>query len=158
MSEAVTKLADVGGEVLVDESFVGEVDDEGFVVAVRGLDQVQRGCVNGGTLVPHRTRIIDDDAHRYWDVLVLEGRDGLRDAVFKYLEVVLLEVGHQMAAFVEYRDVENHLIHVALQGETAMRSALQGLGAAIGRAGVVGADRLIVLGVGGEDRVAVYIQ
>ena len=89
---------------------------------------------------------------------MLEGRDGLRDAVFKDLEVVLLEVGHQMAVFVEHGDVQDHLIHVALQGETAMRPRSKRLSAAIGRAGVVRADRLIVLGVGGEDGVAVYIQ
>ena len=112
--------------------FVGEVDDEGLVVTVRGLDQVQCGCINRGTLVPHRPRIIDHDPHRHRNVLVLERRDGLRDAVFEYLEVVLLEVGHQMAAFVEHRDVEDHLIHVSLQGETAVRPALQGLSAAIG--------------------------
>ncbi len=94
------QLADVGGEVLVDEGLVGEVDDEGFVITIRRLDQIECGGVHCRTLVAHGAGIVDEDAHRHRNVLVLEGSDGLRHAVFEDFEVVLGEVVDQLSGFI----------------------------------------------------------
>ena len=44
MRESLAKLADVGGEVLIDIGLIGEVHDESLIVLIRRLDQIKGRC------------------------------------------------------------------------------------------------------------------
>ena len=144
---------DVGGKVLIDEGLIGEVDDEGFVLRVGGFDQIQSGDIHCCALVAHGAGVVDEHAHRNGDVLVLEGSDGLLHAIFKDVEVILLQVVDDAAIVVKNAGIEYDLIDVAAKGEAAL-FVLQGC-TGLDCVRIRGADGLIVGGVRRDDGIAI---
>ena len=112
--QPVAQLVDVGGELLIDEGLVGEVDDKGFVLRVGGLDQIERALVHRRALARHGAGVVDHQADGDGQIGVLEADEGLLDAVLEDLEVVFGQVLDQAVA-VEHRGVEHHFFHVGAQ-------------------------------------------
>jgi len=153
VGEALTKLVNVGGEVLIEEGFVGEIDDEGFVAGVGGAHEVEGGGVDGGSLVAHGAGIIDEDAEGDGDVGVGEGDDGLEGVVLEDVEVALLEILGEVAVLIDDGAGEEDLIDIAAKGIDAVVTLdfLRGIG-------VGGADGGVVSGIGGDDGVVVDVE
>lgn len=116
--ESLAQLFDAGGEVLIDVGFVGKVDDEGFVLGIGGLNEIERGFVDGGTLLIHGAGVVDDDADGDRHVFMLEADEGLRLAVFEDAEVFFLEVVNDAALAVDDGDVECDLFDILLEEKT----------------------------------------
>jgi hypothetical protein len=154
VAEAFAELIDVGGEVLVEEGFVREVDDEGFVLRVGGADEIEGGGVDGCALVAHGAGVVDEDAEGDGDVGVGEGDDGLKSVVFEDVEVGLLEVEDEVAILIDDGAGKNDFVDVAGEGVDALL-ALDFLVAGVGMGG---ADGGVVGGVGGDDGVAVDVE
>ena len=113
--EAVLQAAEIGSEVLIEVSLIGEVDDEGLVAGIGGFDEVESGGGDGGALGAHGSRVIDEQADGDRGVLMLNGDDGLRDAVFGDLEVALVEAVDELALAVEDGAVQHDLFGVDLK-------------------------------------------
>ena len=153
VSERAAEFGDAGGEILVEEGFVGEVDDEGLVLRIGGADQVESCGIDGGTLVAHGAGVIDEEADGDGDIGVVEGDDGLGDVVFPDLEVGFGEVLDEVAVLIDDGAGEEDFIDVAGEGIDAVLA----LDFLVG-AGVTGADAGIVGGVGGDDGVVVDVE
>ena len=63
-------------------------------------------------LRPHASAVVDNQSHGNRDVLVPEQADGLPDAVFVDLEILLAQIGDKPALPVAYRGVQHHEIDV----------------------------------------------
>ena len=107
--EAVLQAAEIGGEVPIEVSPIGEVDQEGLVAGVGGFDEVEGGGGDGGALGAHGSRVIDEQSDGDRTVLMLNGDDGLRDGVFGDLEVALVEAVDELAFAVEDGPVQRPL-------------------------------------------------
>src|SRR5579883_3472476 len=148
MCKAVLEFIEGGSEILVDKCLVRKIDDESFIFRIGSTDQVQGGRVHGSALVPHGTGIINDDAHRNRNVLVLKRRDGLGNTIFKDMKIVLGQIIHQPPVVVEHCGIQYHFIHIAAEGETTMLSMLQVLGGGGISCRIGWIDRLVVCRIG----------
>src|SRR4051794_31859194 len=57
--------------------FIVKVHDGDFIARVGSLDHSQRGGFNLFTFVTHAAAVVDDESHRYGNILALERRYGL---------------------------------------------------------------------------------
>ncbi len=105
--ESFFKFGDAAGEILVEVEVVVvvEIDDEGFVVRIGGLDESESGFVDAGTLVAHGAAVVNDQAHADGNVFALEERKFLLGFVLKDAEVVFLEAVNKFAAIIEHGGV-----------------------------------------------------
>ena len=80
------------GEILVEVEIVVvvEIDDEGFVLGIAGLDESERGFVYASTLVAHAAAVINDQTHADGNVFALEDGKFLFGFVFEDAEIFLL--------------------------------------------------------------------
>src|ERR1700704_1486072 len=101
MREALFEQGNVGGKVLIDKGPIRKVHDECRIRRVRGLYQMQGGIVDRRALVTHRSGVVDENAQRYRDILMLEGCDRLGDVVLPDLEIATREVGDEPALIVD---------------------------------------------------------
>ena len=110
----------VVGEVLVKVVFVIEVHDEHFVAGIARPYQIEHRLVHLGTLLAHRTGVVDDDAHRHRDILVMERDDALLLPVLKHGECGAIQVGHNVLLVVDHRGMKQNFVHVFLEDEDAL--------------------------------------
>jgi hypothetical protein len=123
MGQPLLQFGQVVGKVLIDESLVREVHDEGLILAIRRSHQVHGRLVHRSPLLSHRAGVIDEQTHRNRGVGVFKKRDGLRDIVFQNTEIVLRQVVHQFAVVVQHGNVQVHFLHVLSNGVVAGSSA-----------------------------------
>jgi len=154
MGKTFAQLIDVGGEILVQEGLVGEVDDEGFVFGIGGADEVEGGGVDGGALVAHGAGVIDQDAEGDGDVGVGERDDVLQGVVFEDVEIALGEVLDEVAVLIDHGAGQDDFVDVAGEGV----DALVALDFLVRSVGVRGADGCVVCGVRGDDGVVVDVE
>ena len=85
------QLGEVAGEILIDVSFAGKVDEELFVLGVRELDQIKRRGIDGRALVIHRAGAINEQPERDRKIFMPEADNGLGHVVLINLEGALRE-------------------------------------------------------------------
>ena len=82
MGEAIAQLGDVGGEILIDVRLVGKIDHETLILRVRVLHQIEGRHIHCLALGAHGAGVVDQNAERYGNVLMLKGGNGLGHAIF----------------------------------------------------------------------------
>ena len=100
--ESFLEFGDAAGEILVEVEVVVvvEVDDEGFVVRVGGLNESERGFVDAGTLVAHGAAVVNDQAHADGNVFAFENGKFLFGFVFEDAEILFFEAVNEFASVV----------------------------------------------------------
>src|SRR5690242_4712384 len=78
-----------------------EADRERLVLGMARFGERLAARLHHPLMREHAAAVVDDQAHRYRHVRVIEERDRLRDAVFEYLEGGLREVGHRVRFSIE---------------------------------------------------------
>jgi hypothetical protein len=108
----------------VELGFVGKVDHEHFVKAIRGPRQRQGGRFNLGPPVAHAATVVDHDPQRDRCVLAEKKRKGLPFAVLVHAERTLLQIHDHLAARVAHCGMDDdqpcfgvkHGRHLAVEG------------------------------------------
>ncbi len=110
----------VAGEVLIEIVLVVEVDDADLVLRIAGLDQVEGGGVDAGTLAAHAAGVINDDAEGDGNIVAAKGRDALRMVVLEDLKGLAVKSADQMAVLIHHGGVQRDLLHIGAEGEDAL--------------------------------------
>jgi hypothetical protein len=144
--ECFLKFGDAAGEILVEIEIVVvvEINDEGFVLGIGGLDESQGSFIDARALVAHGAAVVDHQAHADRDVFAFEEREFLFSLVFEDAEIVFLEAVNEFAAIVEDSGVEDDQVDVNFYGSTLLVGALIGR-----RRPGVGEGQRIILREGG---------
>src|SRR5882762_6620715 len=118
--EGFLELRDAIGEILVEIEIevVVEIDDEGFVIGVAGLNESDSGLVDAGTLVAHAAAIVDHQPHADRDVLALEDGEFLFDFVFEDAKIVRLEAVGEAMTVIDDGRVQDDQVNVNLDAQT----------------------------------------
>ena len=114
------QFEEIVGEILIEIIFVIEVHDKDFVPGIARPHQIERSLIHLVPLLPHRSRIVDDDADRNRNVLVMERDDVLRLPIFKHGEGVAVECGDDVLLVVDYRGVQQDFVHVFSEDEDSL--------------------------------------
>src|SRR5512140_2122245 len=89
-----------------------EVDDEHLVVLIAGPHERAGAGNHIRDLRPHAPAVIDNQAYRDRNIFVAEQPDGLPDAVFIELKILLAEIGDQATLAVADRSLQNYQVDV----------------------------------------------
>src|SRR5207249_364539 len=82
-------------------------------------------CIHSRALVAHRAGVVDYDAQRHRDVLITEGCDLLRLAVFQNREITTLQASHQPILVVYHGRMQGNFVDFLAEDEDI---ALAGFG------------------------------
>ncbi len=106
------QLQQIVGEVLIEIVFVVEIHHEDFVLGIARPHQVQRRLIHLVPLLPHRPRVVDHDAHRDRDVLVVKRDDVLLLPVLKHRERAPVQIGDDVLLVVLHSGVQKNFVHI----------------------------------------------
>src|SRR5271167_294211 len=104
------------GEVLIEVEIkiVVEVDHEGFVLLVAGLNEREGRLVHARPLVAHAAAIVNHQAHADGNILALKGSEFLFHFIFEYPEAISGQTVGKLAAIVKHAGVKHHQADVDL--------------------------------------------
>ncbi len=95
--QVALQFFDAGGEGIRQLGAVVEIDQQKFVLRIRGAEELHGGEARLFDLVGHAGAHVKDHADGDGHVLAGEAHDFLFDVVFEDAEVLLLEAGNQAA-------------------------------------------------------------
>ena len=74
-----------------------------------------RGGIHSRAFVAHRARVVDQDAHGYGQIQMLNRIDGLRNSIFPNAEVVSAQIHHRLALRIHDCAIQQDLVHICVK-------------------------------------------
>jgi hypothetical protein len=83
------------------------------------MNQVHCRLVHSCALGQHRSRVVDQNPERHWNMLLVEGRNLLKFPVLVDLETAFAKIGHEIVLLVDHRSVKDHFLDLLPENELA---------------------------------------